>query len=526
MMLALRIRKAEIAVKDGRLDEAYQQAVREDVRDHRKGQRLITRLTSAFQSRAQQHLKSGNAAAALADADRATRLGGNQTEIVRLKQDARQTLEQQQNQQRKHRQKLDAVRNLVAAGNYTMGAKVGGEIAGRPTWLGDKRKDTTLYGIMQDAELEREQLEQKLERGRQAYGAKQWDQAFDALEEALAIQPGHAGVTKFTADLIQGATVEIRQAIVDGRLDLAGHRLSRSLQHAPQQFELRELAQVIEQLRSLANSVQSMNLYATVERLKALQSIVPDAKWLSGAVREAEGMTRSLESLRTGPLGSLQLDPMPARLADTTMGSQKAMPSMLNAGPAAAAMPDRFMLHLDEAGSFLVIRSGSVRIGKQSSSDSVDVALQSQPGLPKLTIERSDDDYFLSSDQAIAIDGKQTTSTLLNDGSKVRLGRRGQLEFVVPNAASTSAAIDLQGIRMATGNVRRVILMDDELVVGPQKSAHVRSPALERSMVLHWRDGELRIRPMMRATDADSRVLVMNRPHHLDGLSLVVTEVT
>ena len=37
MMLALRIRKAEVAVKDGRLDEAYQMAVREDVRDHRKG---------------------------------------------------------------------------------------------------------------------------------------------------------------------------------------------------------------------------------------------------------------------------------------------------------------------------------------------------------------------------------------------------------------------------------------------------------------------------------------------------------
>jgi hypothetical protein len=189
------------------------------------------------------------------------------------------------------------------------------------------------------------------------------------------------------------------------------------------------------------------------------------------------------------------------------------------------SIPERFMLHLDEAGSFLVVRAPSVSVGKVSSSVPVDVALQSQPGLPKLTIERSEDDYFLTSDQPVQVDGKMTSSTLLHNGSQIRLGRRGVLDFTTPNAASTSAAIDLRGVRMGSGHVRRVILMDHDLVLGPQKSAHIRSPSLERAMVLHWRDGELNIRPMKRTTHADSTVLAMHQPHHVDGLSLVITDV-
>lgn len=69
MMLPLRIRKAEVALADGRLEEAWQQAIREDVRDHRKGQRLIGRLTKAYEKRARVHLDAGNHAAALTDAE-------------------------------------------------------------------------------------------------------------------------------------------------------------------------------------------------------------------------------------------------------------------------------------------------------------------------------------------------------------------------------------------------------------------------------------------------------------------------
>ena len=117
MMIPLRIRKAEVALNDGRLDEAYQQAVQADIRDHRKGQKLVGRLQRAYEKRAKTHLSSGNPMAAMADADRAYRLGGNQPQIVALRDEVRQQLESTENAKRSRNLKLAAARRCLASGD-------------------------------------------------------------------------------------------------------------------------------------------------------------------------------------------------------------------------------------------------------------------------------------------------------------------------------------------------------------------------------------------------------------------------
>ena len=193
---------------------------------------------------------------------------------------------------------------------------------------------------------------------------------------------------------------------------------------------------------------------------------------------------------------------------------------------ATPVIPSKFLIHLDGTGSFLVLREQAVTIGAPSRSRRVDVPLQGQVGSSTMTIERMDDDYFFSAAEPVPINGRQTTSKLLTSHDQVRLGRRGSMQFSLPNAASTSAALDFAGIRLASGNARRVILMDDSLVIGPQSSAHIQSLSLERAMVIHWRDGELRIRPMSRSMESSSDILALDRPHDIDGLSLVVTRVS
>lgn len=192
---------------------------------------------------------------------------------------------------------------------------------------------------------------------------------------------------------------------------------------------------------------------------------------------------------------------------------------------ATAVVPDNFMIHLDGTGSVLVARGDVVSIGSPGRSRRVDVPIQSQTGQTALSIERMDEDYFMSSDVAMLVNGKLTTSTLLANQDQIRVGRRGSMQFARPNSASTSAMIDFAGIRLAAGNARRVILMDDSIVIGPQPSAHIQSLALERAMVIHWRNGELRIRPMSRSMETEGNILAMNQPHDIDGLSLVVTAV-
>ena len=192
---------------------------------------------------------------------------------------------------------------------------------------------------------------------------------------------------------------------------------------------------------------------------------------------------------------------------------------------ATVAIPSRFLIHLDGTGSVLVVRNPSVSVGTPSRSQRVDVALQGQFGMPQMTVERMDEDYFLTSSQPVSINKTSTTNKLLTSGDNVRIGRRGSMQFSLPNAASTSATLDFAGIRLASGNARRVILMDDAIVIGPQPSAHIQSLSLERAMVIHYRDGELKLRPMSRSTDTPGTTLALDQPHDVDGLSLVVTHV-
>ena len=173
-----------------------------------------------------------------------------------------------------------------------------------------------------------------------------------------------------------------------------------------------------------------------------------------------------------------------------------------------------------------MVRNSSVSIGTPSRSQSVDVSLKGQLGLPHMTVERVDEDYFLTASEPVQINQSKSANKLLTGGDQIRLGRRGTMQFSLPNAASTSATLDFAGIRLAGGNARRVILMDDAIVIGPQPSAHIQSLSLERSMVIHWRDGQLRIRPMSRSLETPGTPLSLDRPHDIDGLSLVVTQVS
>ena len=87
-MLMLRLRQAQCALADGRLDEAQRLLEEPALRDHRKGQRLVARLARRFGDRARDHLKAGQPRAALADCGRAIALAGPTPDRVALRDEA------------------------------------------------------------------------------------------------------------------------------------------------------------------------------------------------------------------------------------------------------------------------------------------------------------------------------------------------------------------------------------------------------------------------------------------------------
>ncbi|MCP4782700.1 MAG: hypothetical protein GY903_28490 [Fuerstiella sp.] len=83
-MFFLDLKRAEVAIKSGRLDEAFQVLHTSSERKHRDGQRLVDRLVAAFVARATEHLAGNRIDDARHDADNARQLGGRTPAVSEL----------------------------------------------------------------------------------------------------------------------------------------------------------------------------------------------------------------------------------------------------------------------------------------------------------------------------------------------------------------------------------------------------------------------------------------------------------
>jgi hypothetical protein len=150
----------------------------------------------------------------------------------------------------------------------------------------------------------------------------------------------------------------------------------------------------------------------------------------------------------------------------------------------------RWVIQVDGVGSFLVLGDSQVTIGPDRSSAHPDVALMADPGTPRVTLLRTDGDYFVKSAEAIHVNDKPVTGKLLAPGDQVALSPRCRVRFRRPSAASGTAVLDLTGARMRRADLRHVILLDRELIVGPGPGSHIRDDQMPAPAVLQLRGGQ------------------------------------
>ena len=80
-----RLKAAEKALKDGRLDEAYRLTTAPDLREHRRAVAVLEKLAERFLDRARQHYRADRCTEALRDLDKATTAGVKLEEIQELR---------------------------------------------------------------------------------------------------------------------------------------------------------------------------------------------------------------------------------------------------------------------------------------------------------------------------------------------------------------------------------------------------------------------------------------------------------
>lgn len=544
-MLILRIRRAETALADGRLDEAFGLAQEPGLQAHHKGQKLIGRLARALVDRGREHLAAGRTEQAAADCQRAAALGGNLSEVAQLRAAIAEAAATRQRLERHRGDVLAAAREHVENGRLSIG---------EACLAGADAESARVALLREQVAARRAQADAALNRARQALDREDFSAAAAALIDARQAHANDSRVCETRAELARKACARAGSAIDAGRLDQADALLAPVVRACGESIEVYELVRFLDGCREALGGVAGGQPRAAAETLKRLTALRPTAGWLAQAAQNAQQAAEHLEALRSGPLGLLRGDRRSAgekeRWNNGAMERDGQPPSLLRAhtpqpgdrGGAAhlfrgaehegapCVLPPRLLFHVDGVGSFLVLRDRRVSVGPASSSRRPEINLLAEPGLPGIEIERIDEDYFLSCESGVRVNNAQVKRKLLANGDRIALSDRVRAQFALPNPASTSAVLRLSGTRLPSCDARQVILLDREMILGPGPSAHIRSDHLLEQAIFQVRDGRLLCRSKEQILVNDHPVdrnagLPLGARVQVGAVSLVVTAV-
>jgi len=241
-MLILRVKQAEAALADGRLDEARQLLRDAEVRSHHRGQKLLGQLVRALLGRAEDHLAAGHADDALRDCQAAEDLGGNQAETSALRERIAEHLSAGRRRRHRRVDALVAAQEHIDNGRLSMGQQVLAE-------LDSAAEGPQAEALRHKADDRRRQADAALQRAAEAMGRKDFAGAAEEIGTARALRGRNGGVSDLAAEVAAGAATEVAARLLDGRLDLAEALLEAVAPLAAAHEELGALARTFAQCR-------------------------------------------------------------------------------------------------------------------------------------------------------------------------------------------------------------------------------------------------------------------------------------
>lgn len=508
-MFILRIRQAECALADDRLDEAFEIAKADDIRRHRHGQRLVGRLARALVRRGQESLAAGRFQPALSDCNKAEKLAGNLSDIAQLRAAVSTAVSKEQQGHQQEAFRLAQAKQQMDDGWLSVGQRILEEAPG-----GNGHAER----LRQELAAARLQTEDAVAKAQLALKQGDIEAAIDIARSAGIGRTKNGHVAGLLRQIKDRAVEHVRVDLEQGRIDRAQSLLQRLSPLGADGTEIAELRRGLIQCHQAAEFVAAGQPAAALPLLRKVKTISPSAKWLDTAMANMKQAAEALDDLDAGPLGLSIADamagqgPWDVRQEDNVMAPDKkhhpgtAMQEqrMLDAHDD-ASLPSAFVMQMDGVGSFLVFRDAHVTVGPISSSSRPALGLITDPDAPVVAIERLDGDYFIRSQRPIEVNGQSVTEKLLGDGDRIALSPRCRIRFHLPNAASTTAVLTVSGARLCRPDVRQIVLMDRDILVGPYGNNHIRTDQLSDAVALFAQNGRLLCR-------AKESILVDGRP--------------
>ncbi|HMB95528.1 MAG TPA: hypothetical protein VKK61_05775 [Tepidisphaeraceae bacterium] len=455
-MLIVRMRQAQVAMAHGRLDEAYRLVQSDSLRTHRRGQTLTTDLVKKFLERGQAHLSSGRPAQALLDCEKAQSLGGNRDDVLALRGEIEQAIVEKDRDRR-----ATAQASLIENASQLV-----------------------------DSALARQDLDRATAELIRARGNGCTDHRLRELD-------GNIRTT---------LRQQVEALLVEGRIDQAQPLAERLSRLDPEGLATQQLRRTIERINAAWAAINHGQFHEAKEILHRVTKQLPQADWIEELLQHVSAADEALAAIRTSPLGFLTVDD--AKKETSPRNSPQLSRPVLGpvSSPPKKMLPSKFILQIDGAGSYQIIRKSLVTLGPISSSHAADIALVTDPSTSPVTIERIEDDYFLRTTGA--------SSKLLASGDRISLSPRCTLTFTLPNPSSTTATLELVAGRFPRADVRKVILMDRDLIIGASGAAHIRAEHLNNLMVIQATDERL---------ICNGQAIDLGVPTNVDGISLIAT---
>ena len=478
-MLIVRIKQAEHALADGRLEEACELLRYAEIRAYRRGQQLVTQLVQKLVERSRVHLAAGRLPQAQSDADRALAFGGNLPDVAQLRAAIANAVETGMRDDRRRGQLLAAARQQIDRGQLKLGEK----------WLADVSVvESRAAVLMRDLDVKKSTLENAINAASAALDRNDLASAVRELIRAREADASDARVIELCASASDQIKAKLVEAIDAGRLDLAQTLAQQWASVCGDTADVQEYRRGIEQCRTAWSHLDSGDPGRAAEILKRVSMIFPSALWIGTALSHMKAADSALAELRGGPLALLSSTSAFSLPMARQEGVKPAMHGL--EARVTGSLPSRFILRVDGAGSFCVFRQPIVTVGPISSSHQPDLGLLAEPGIPIATIERREDEYFIRG-SAVAVNDRAGNGKLLACGDRIALSPRCRMSFNLPSAASMTAVLDLTGCRYPRADVRRVILLDGDVILGPGMATHVRVEGAVENVILHVRDGRL-----------------------------------
>ncbi len=516
-MFDLRFKRVQVAIADGRLDEACELMKDPSLRAHRIGQTLLTRLMKAYIKRGQEHLKAGRVSAALNDCNQAEKLAGNTAAVMDLRAAICEAMEQNRLAARQQSRQLERAERQFENGWISAGQEL---LSGS--------KDRHAQAMLADAQFQKAVMEKALQRIQTALDKGDFELAGRMYHEQGLGRRLNEQAGALLERIRQRAEAVIREHLNEGRLSQAAAILNRMPGCVADCPSLQQARQGMVWCRQAADLIETGCFWEALLYMKKTLTVLPKAHWIRQGLQQVQEAARAQMDLQAGPLGGLENTGIyrmektekvsPMRYNASEPFQMKApMMTMKNENQSRADLPRIFVLQLDGIGAYLVCGDDQVTVGPVSSSARPDVGFIAAPDAKIKWIERTDGDYFLGNWQRGPLVEPQSRQ-LLKEADKIEISGRCRMKFSRPNPASGTACLILGSARLPRADVQQIILMDREILIGSGRNCHIQTGRLSETMTLFIREGHL----LCRQTNGSVTGIGINQRVEIGTVGLMV----